>query len=340
MIKRPLSKYDRRQAGKSPAPWSKTRRYLLLFAVLLIIGGIAGAWVVGHTGGGPGTGGGAATEESGTDAAGGASTGSSDVAENSGGAGGIGASSSQDSYPQPLDRKVDQPRLSAGSLAAFSLSDIPAYSGEPSVTVNDGRPYFEVDITQDKSETISEWFRRFFTGETSSDDEFIYEYYGPLDKLGRCTGAEACLGEAAMPTEPRGSIQNVRPSGWHTVKYAGIEGNYLYNRCHLIAYALAAENDNDKNLITGTRVLNTEGMEPYELEVMNYLYRTNNHVLYRVTPVFEGNELVARGVLMEAYSLEDNGRGICFCVYCYNEQPGVTIDHATGESSGPAFKGA
>jgi len=132
----------------------------------------------------------------------------------------------------------------------------------------------------------------------------------------------------------------IKPTGWHTVKYQGVDGNYLYNRCHLLAYQLTGENANEKNLITGTRYLNTEGMEPFEKEVMSYLYSTGRHVEYRVTPVFVAKELVARGVLMEAYSLEDNGRGVCFCVYCYNVQPGVTIDYATGESIGPAFAGA
>ena len=136
-----------------------------------------------------------------------------------------------------------------------------------------------------------------------------------------------------MPTEKRGEIGQIRPSGWHTVKYSGVvDGNYLYNRCHLIAYCLTAENANKKNLITGTRYLNNEGMLPYETKTAQYIDKTKNHVLYRVTPVFKGSDLVASGVLVEAYSVEDQGKGISFCVYCYNVQPGVAIDYATGDS--------
>ena len=135
-----------------------------------------------------------------------------------------------------------------------------------------------------------------------------------------------------MPTEDRGSIGQVKPSGWHTVKYDCVDGKYLYNRCHLIGYQLTAENPNDKNLITGTRYLNVDGMLPFEKLVADYVKETENHVLYRVTPAFIGSELVARGVEMEAYSVEDEGRGVCFHVYCYNVQPGVEIDYATGEN--------
>lgn len=136
-----------------------------------------------------------------------------------------------------------------------------------------------------------------------------------------------------MPTEERGKIGQVKPSGWQTVKYPGIvEGNYLYNRCHLIAFCLAGENANEKNLITGTRYMNAEGMLPFEEMVANYVDETNHHVLYRVTPVFEGDNLVASGVEMEAYSVEDNGEGICFHVYVYNVQPGIEIDYATGDN--------
>jgi DNA-entry nuclease len=136
-----------------------------------------------------------------------------------------------------------------------------------------------------------------------------------------------------MPTQERGAIGNVRPSGWHTVKYNDlIDGNYLYNRCHLIGYQLAGENDNEKNLITGTRYLNVEGMLPYENQVAEYVQATDHHVLYRVTPIFEGENLVASGVLMEAWSVEDQGAGVCFCVYVYNCQPGIVIDYATGDS--------
>ena len=135
-----------------------------------------------------------------------------------------------------------------------------------------------------------------------------------------------------MPTEKRGSIGQVKPTGWHTVKYDNVDGKYLYNRCHLIGYQLSAENANSKNLITGTRYMNTEGMLPFENMVADYIHETGNHVMYRVTPIFEGNDLVASGVQMEAESVEDSGEGVQFNVYCYNVQPGITIDYATGDS--------
>ena len=154
-----------------------------------------------------------------------------------------------------------------------------------------------------------------------------------MDKLGRCGVAYANISQETMPTEERGAIGSVKPTGWHTAKYKGVvDGNYLYNRCHLIAYCLTAENANKKNLITGTRYLNIEGMLPYETMVAKYVEKTGNHVLYRVTPVFKGNNLVASGVLMEGYSVEDNGKGINYCVYAYNVQPGVKIDYKTGDS--------
>lgn len=137
-----------------------------------------------------------------------------------------------------------------------------------------------------------------------------------------------------MPTEERGDIGSVKPSGWKTVKYSGlVEGNYVYNRCHLIGFQLAGENANEKNLITGTRYMNCDGQLPFENKVAEYVKQTSNHVLYRVTPIFDGNNLVASGVLMEAYSIEDAGAGIQFCVYCYNVQPGIDIDYATGNTS-------
>ena len=194
----------------------------------------------------------------------------------------------------------------------FSLQDVPKYSGEASVTVNNNKPYF---TAREKKNTKT------------------FESYHKLDKLGRCGVAYANVCPELMPTEERGAIGSVKPSGWHTVKYNGIvDGNYLYNRCHLIAYCLTAENANKKNLITGTRYMNTEGMLPYETKVAQYVEQSGNHVLYRVTPVFEGDNLVAGGVLMEAYSVEDSGKGISFCVYCYNVQPQITIDYKTGDS--------
>lgn len=191
-----------------------------------------------------------------------------------------------------------------------SLDEIPAYTGEAYVEINGNVPFFtEQDWTTDAFETYSE-----------------------LDALGRCGVAYANVCAQIMPTEPRGQIGSIRPSGWHTIRYNGlIEGNYLYNRCHLIGYQLAGENANPKNLITGTRYLNTTGMLPFENEVDDYVDETGNHVLYRVTPIFEGDDLVASGVLMEAYSVEDQG-ALSFCVYCYNVQPGVEIDYATGDS--------
>lgn len=194
----------------------------------------------------------------------------------------------------------------------FSLSQVPKYNGEASVEVNGNKPYF---TAKEKKNTKS------------------FESYHKLDKLGRCGVAYANVCKDTMPTEERGAIGSVKPTGWHTVKYNGIvDGNYLYNRCHLIAYCLTAENANKKNLITGTRYLNIEGMLPYETMVANYVDRTGNHVLYRVTPVFKGDNLLASGVLMEGYSVEDKGKGIKFCVYAYNVQPDIKIDYKTGDS--------
>lgn len=177
----------------------------------------------------------------------------------------------------------------------------------------------------------------FFTADEITTEAF--ESYSELDDLGRCGVAMACVGKEIMPKEDRGSIGSVKPTGWHTVKYNGIDGNYLYNRCHLIAYCLTGENANKQNLITGTRYLNVEGMLPYEMDVLDYVRDTENHVMYRATPVFKGNNLLADGVLLEAYSVEDGG-DLQFCVFCYNVQPGIEIDYATGESTGPEFTGS
>ena len=159
-----------------------------------------------------------------------------------------------------------------------------------------------------------------------------FETYSELDKLGRCGVAYANICEETMPTEERGRIGMVKPTGWHTVKYDCVQGKYLYNRCHLIGYQLAGENANEKNLITGTRYLNIEGMLPFENMVADYVKETNNHVLYRVTPIYSGSDLVAKGVQMEAYSVEDKGKGVSFNIYCFNAQPQIEIDYATGES--------
>lgn len=159
-----------------------------------------------------------------------------------------------------------------------------------------------------------------------------FENYAELDYLRRCGVAYACIGLDIMPTEERGSIGQVKPSGWHTVKYDIVDGKYLYNRCHLIGFQLSGENANDKNLITGTRYLNVDGMLPFENMVANYIEETNNHVMYRVTPIFEGENLLCKGVKMEAYSVEDGGKGISFNVFCYNAQPYIKINYKTGES--------
>ena len=195
-------------------------------------------------------------------------------------------------------------------VVAEGLDSIPDFLNEPYVIINDNIPYFtENDYTTESFET-----------------------YSDLDYLGRCGVAYACIGIDIMPTEDRESIGQVKPSGWHTVKYDCVSGKYLYNRCHLIGFQLAGENANEKNLITGTRYLNVEGMLPFEDMIADYVKETDNHVLLRVTPIFTGANLVASGVLMEAYSVEDGGDGICFNVYVYNNQPGITIDYATGES--------
>ncbi|MDE7244948.1 MAG: DNA/RNA non-specific endonuclease [Oscillospiraceae bacterium] len=211
-----------------------------------------------------------------------------------------------------------QPSTSAGS---YSLEDIPAYSGTPYVELSGNVPGFaDGDMT------------------TNS-----FEDYSPLDSLGRCGVAYACIGVDLMPTEDRGSISSVTPTGWQNAQYDCVNGKYLYNRCHLIGFQLAGENANKQNLITGTRYLNVDGMLPFENLVADYVKETENHVLYRVTPVFEGDNLVADGVQMEALSVEDSGEDVCFNVFVYNVQPGVVIDYATGASrlddAAPAVSG-
>ena len=195
------------------------------------------------------------------------------------------------------------------SKSSIDIKSIPEYSGTPYVVINGGKPSF------------------------SEKDKERVEEYSELDKYGRCGTAFANVSKELMPTKPRESIREVRPSGWHTVKYEKIiEDRYLYNRCHLIAYKLAGENANEKNLITGTRYFNVEGMLPFEDEVADYVNATGNHVLYRVRPIFKGSDLVARGVQMEAESVEDNGKGVSFNVYCYNVQPGIRINYKDGSS--------
>lgn len=198
----------------------------------------------------------------------------------------------------------------AGTETQFSYGSIPAYSGSPYVAVNENIPYF----TDEELTTQS------------------FETYSELDSLGRCGVAYACIGRDLMPTEDRESISEVTPSGWNNKEYDFVDGGWLYNRCHLIGFQLTGENANEKNLITGTRSMNVDGMLLFENMTADYIKETGNHVMYRVTPVFEGDELVPRGVLMEGKSVEDNGEGILFNVFVYNVQPGVEINYMTGDS--------
>ena len=190
------------------------------------------------------------------------------------------------------------------------LSDILPFSDKPYVVLNNNQPYFDSsDYTTDS-----------------------FEYYSSLDDQGRCGVVYACIGKDIMPTGERGETGQIKPTGWHTVKYDIVDGKFLYNRCHLIGWQLTGETSNERNLITGTRYLNIQGMLPFENMVADYIKETENHVLYRVTPYFEKNNLLAHGVQIEAYSVEDGGAGICFNVFCYNAQPGVTIDYSSGNS--------
>ncbi len=210
--------------------------------------------------------------------------------------------------PSSGDSAAPTPSPSSNTETTEADLALLKYSGKPYAVVNGGIPSF------------------------SQPGTASWERYGELDRLGRCTAAEACIGRDIMPTLTRGPIGQIKPTGWHTAKYDFVDGKYLYNRGHLIGYQLTAENANERNLITGTRYLNINGMLPFEDETADYIKSTGNHVMYRVTPIFKGDELVARGVQMEALSVEDNGKGVSFNVYCYNNQPGITIDYATGES--------
>ena len=206
---------------------------------------------------------------------------------------------------------ITNEELSNTTIVSFDLDSIPKYKDSPYVVINNNIPSFNEND---------------YTG--------VFEKYSELDNLGRCGVAYASICKEIMPEGKRESISSVKPTGWRTDKYPGlVDGNYLYNRCHLIGYQLAGENANNKNLITGTRYMNVQGMLPFENEVDEYIEKnTKNHVLYKVTPIFEGNNLVANGVQMEAYSVEDKGKGVCFNVYVYNVQPGITINYKTGES--------
>lgn len=208
------------------------------------------------------------------------------------------------------EEKGPETKSNKSEQITFDYKDIPQYSGEPYVVVNNHKPFFsEKDYT------------------TTS-----FEKYSPHDSLGRCGVAFANIGEDLMPTEARGSIGMVKPTGWHSIRYENVDGRYLYNRCHLIGFQLTGENANEENLITGTRYMNINGMLPFENMVADYVSETGNHVLYRATPIFEGDNLLASGVLMEGWSVEDDGEGICYNVFCYNVQPGIIIDYSNGDS--------
>lgn len=217
---------------------------------------------------------------------------------------------SQEQVDQASGTSEAQGASSEISAGVLDASQVPSYGGSPYVEIAYNVP-----------------------GITEEDAVGVTESYSPLDSLGRCGAAIAVVSSATMPTEERGSIGMIKPSGWHTVRYDDlVDGKYLYNRCHLLGYQLTGENANEENLITGTRYMNVDGMLPFENEVADFVERTDGRVLMRVTPVFVGDELVARGVHMEALSLGDGGRGVSFNVFCYNVQPGVEIDYATGES--------
>lgn len=230
---------------------------------------------------------------------------------------GCSASTEDQSTNEPVQEQTQEAQTTEEQpqkidASTYALDNIPAYSGSPYVEINGNVPIF---TDEDKARST-------------------FEEYSPLDYLGRCGVAFMLASEETMPDEERGDIGDVKPSGWHTVRYNGVvEGNYLYNRCHLLGFQLSGENANEQNLITGTRYMNTEGMLPFENHIADYIDATGNHVLYRVTPIYTGENLVADGVQMEAYSIEDKGNGINFNVFCYNVQPGVVIDYATGESA-------
>lgn len=206
----------------------------------------------------------------------------------------------------------DKPESETTVDTAANPEDVSEYSGNPYVVLNGNKPEFKEDEITDKS----------------------YEFYSKLDSLGRCGYTMACVGKDLMPTEERGSISSVKPSGWINNKYDPelVDGGYIYNRCHLIGFQLTGENANKENLITGTRYMNVDGMLPFENMVADYVKETDNHVMYRVTPIYVGNNLLASGVQMEAYSVEDDGEGVCFNVYVYNVQPGIVINYATGDN--------
>ena len=216
-------------------------------------------------------------------------------------------------FKSAFEQETGEPRLAKPAMQeiSFNLEEVPEFEEhQPYVILNENNPNFNEEDLTTKS----------------------FEKYSELDELGRCGVAFANIGRDIMPTEERESIGQVKPTGWQVAKYDCVDGKYLYNRCHLIGYQLTAENANAKNLITGTRYMNVEGMLPFENQVAEYVKETGNHVLYRVTPIFEGNNLVANGVQIEAKSVEDDGDGILFNIYVYNNQPNIEIDYLTGKS--------
>jgi DNA-entry nuclease len=223
---------------------------------------------------------------------------------------GIGALFGLNNNNVPVEDTGNSSQISSGHKESFDIGSVPAYNGEPYVEVNNNVPFFkDMHYTEE-----------------------VFETYSGLDKLGRCGPAFVNICEDVLPISEREKIGTVKPSGWQMSKYDIIEGKYLYNRCHLIGFQLAGENDNEKNLVTGTAYMNVTGMLPFENMVADYVEETENHVLYRVTPIYDGANLVVSGVLMEAKSVEDNGEDLMFCVYVYNVQPGIVIDYKTGES--------
>lgn len=209
-------------------------------------------------------------------------------------------------YRNYIKKEIKETKVT--NIVGLDINNLPEYKGKPYVVINNNEPNFE------KSELVTKSF----------------EKYSELDSLKRCGVADSIIGKDLMPTSKRENISSVKPSGWKSIKYNGIDGKSLYNRCHLIGFQLAGENANKRNLITGTRYLNTKGMLPFENMVADYVKEKNHHVRYRVTPIFVGNELVARGVQMEAISIEDNGKAVKFNVYCFNVQPNIEIDYKTG----------
>lgn len=223
-------------------------------------------------------------------------------------------------FHEAIERVAESLATAESSQSQERISTFTTWNGQETVPVYSGEPYTELNGNIP-----------YFTDREKTED--VFEHYSDLDTLGRCGAAYANICKELMPTEKRGEIGMIKPTGWHTVRYDDIiSDKYLYNRCHLIGFQLAGENANEKNLVTGTRYMNVDGMLPFENMIADYVKETDNHVLYRVTPIFVGDDLVCRGVEMEAYSVEDNGEGTSFHVFVYNIQPGIEIDYATGDS--------